>query len=119
MGKVTFDVNGKKELATKFEKLSNRVKKEVAKSVRKRTYQIETRAKEDAPYDTGNLERNVKSYFFNGGLSGEVYSHAKYSIYQELGTRYMSAQPFFFHNYVVARKDFTNDLERILEELEL
>ena len=95
MGSFTIEVKGADKLITKFENMSRKMEKEVKNSVKKRTFEMEAKAKKFAPYDTGHLKRSIGSTFYNGGLSGEISTNVKYAIFVEKGTRFMSAQPFF------------------------
>ena len=117
MGRVTVEVKGKDRLITKFENMSREMTKQVKQSVKKHTYDMERNAKQKAPVDTGRLKGSIGSSFFNSGLSGEVSTNVKYAIYQEYGTRYMPAQPFFYPAFLVTRSAFIRDLSRITKDV--
>lgn len=119
MGSFTIEVKGKDKLITRFDNLSRKLEAEVKQSVRKHTYEMEAKAKKNAPYDTGHLKRSIGSQFFNRGLSGEVSTNVHYAIYQEMGTRFMAAQPFMFPAFIVTRAAFMRDLKRIFKDVQL
>jgi|AntDeeMinimDraft_5_1070356.scaffolds.fasta_scaffold26182_2 HK97 gp10 family phage protein len=114
MGKITFKIEGKDKLITKFGLMSKKVKKEVPQVVKKHTYQFETRAKKGAPFITGYLKRSIGSGFYKNGLTGTVAIGANYGVYVVLGTRYQDAQSdFWYGNFIITKKAFLKDLERI------
>lgn len=117
MGSFTIEVKCADKLITKFENMSRKMEKEVKKSVKKRTYEMEAKAKKFAPYEFGDLEDSIRSDFYNRGLSGEVSTSRFYAIYQEKGTRYMNAQPFLFPAFLTTRSDFIRDLHRIIKDV--
>ena len=53
---------------------------------------VEARAKQLAPVDTGNLRNSINTQ--GAGVAYVVESPVEYSIYQEFGTRKMAAQPY-------------------------
>ena len=117
MGSFTIEVKGADKLITKFENMSREMENEVKNSVKKHTLEMEAKAKKFAPYLSGHLKRSIHSSFYNRGLSGEISTNVKYSVYQEFGTRYMAAQPFFFPAFLTTRSNFIRDLNRIMKDV--
>ena len=66
---------------------------------------IEAHATLHAAVDTGNMLGSINAHK-TGPLSGEVEAAAYYSIYVELGTRRMAAQPFMVPAAEVVRPAF-------------
>lgn len=65
-----------------------------------------------APYDTGNLRGS--HYFRKAGTATyEVGANAPYTLYVELGTRKMRAQPFLIPAWVAARYRLVQALRRL------
>lgn len=64
----------------------------MAMLLRRAALEVELRAKQAAPVDTGHLRASIS--MSGGGLRYVVTAAAAYSIYVELGTRKMSAQPY-------------------------
>lgn len=64
----------------------------VEKGIRAATLEVEAQAKMRAPVDTGYLRNAIAGTA--RGTKGRVDSPAEYSLYQEMGTRYMGAHPF-------------------------
>lgn len=65
-----------------------------------------------APIDTGNLRG---SHYFRkvGNAAYEVGASASYTIYVELGTRFMRAQPFLVPAWVAGRFRLMQALRRV------
>lgn len=61
--------------------------------VAKVAFDVESRAKQAAPVDTGHLRASIGTRKL-GRLEHEIAASAHYAAYVELGTRYMTAQPF-------------------------
>lgn len=78
-----------RQVADKPREAREAVDRELAKS----TLRIELKAKTNAPWDTGWLSGNIYSDKV-GNLRFQVVSPVNYSVYVELGTRYMAAQPY-------------------------
>ncbi len=64
----------------------------IDEAFKKAAFDIEAKAKEKAPVDTGALMNAIAAE--GEGHDWIVVSPAEYSIYQELGTRFMAARPF-------------------------
>lgn len=62
--------------------------------VQKTAHEVEAGAKARARVDTGNMKGAISAQS-TGLLSARVSAGADYTIYNEYGTRYMSAQPMF------------------------
>ena len=70
------------------------IQKEIDGAIWESAQRIERAAKLNAPVDTGYLRQNIAAKK-TGNLQARVDSFAVYSFYQEYGTRYMAAQPYF------------------------
>lgn len=64
----------------------------VSRALAAMAFKVESRAKQIAPIDTGNLRASIGAS--GAGLRWRVTAAAEYSLYVELGTRRMSAQPY-------------------------
>ena len=71
---------------------------------------IETTAKKLAPVDTGRLRSSYK-HEMDGDTAVLIGSEVEYAPYQELGTRYMRAQP----HLQPACEQHVGEFERILQ----
>jgi len=71
----------------------------------KRCIRVEAAAKRLAPVDTGRLRSSITHEVGHDirGLVGFVGSDVHYAIYQELGTRFMHAQPYLRPALAAAR----------------
>ena len=82
-----------------LEKLQKKLKKnvqmdDVKKVVRHNGAEMQEKAQQNAPVDTGTLKRSIGLEMTDGGLTAEVTPAAEYAPYVELGTRFMEAQPY-------------------------
>lgn len=92
---VTFDLKGMDKFVRQVRRKPAQMQRAVDKELNRSALRVERKAKIYAPWDTGWLANNIYSTqeMF---LTYKVISPVEYSIYQELGTRFMSAQPFLY-----------------------
>lgn len=64
---------------------------------------------------TGMTRRSITTKIAMSGLLGKVGPHTEYAPYLEFSTRFMSAQPFVGPAYRLIRKQFLNDMERLVK----
>lgn len=88
---------------------------DVKNAVKMNTANLQKQAMRKAPVDTGNLKRSITIDILDGGHTGKVTATADYSIYQEYGTRFMSAQPFMRPSLSIIEPQFRKDLERLMK----
>lgn len=67
----------------------------VGKEIGLSSLRVEKKSKQKAPFDTGWLSDNIYASMVDQ-VKAEVVSPVDYSIFIELGTRFMMAQPFLF-----------------------
>lgn len=79
--------------------------------------ELQKKAIRNAPVDTGNLVRSISLTFpiSSGGYVAKISAQAHYALYVELGTRYMSSQPFMGPAFFVQRRIFERDLKRLMK----
>lgn len=87
----------------------------VKKAVRLNGSELQTKAQEKSPVDTGQLKRSIGLEITDGGLTAEVEPGVDYAAYQEYGTRFMNAQPFMRPSLKEQAKQFKQDLERCVK----
>ena len=71
------------------------VEQAVDREIKLSSLRIEKKSKQQSPFDTGWLSNNIYANVVRS-MAAEVVSPAEYSIFIELGTRFMMAQPFLF-----------------------
>ena len=71
------------------------VEQAVDREIKLSSLRIEKKSKQQSPFDTGWLSNNIYANVVRSMVS-EVISPVEYSIFIELGTRFMMAQPFLF-----------------------
>jgi HK97 gp10 family phage protein len=92
---VSVDVSGIDEVTTNLQGISDKVKSFVSTFPGQVADEMVQKMQAIAPVDTGYLRDHIVSEDSGDGRA-TVTSEAEYSIYVEFGTRFMSAQPFFF-----------------------
>lgn len=90
---LTYKLKGLDRFIRQVEQKQKSVKAAVDAELQRSAYRVERQAKILAPVDTGWLRRQIYNEQ-QKMLSYRVVSPALYSVYLELGTRYMPAQPF-------------------------
>lgn len=92
---------------------SRKVKQAVSRETNRAALRVEKQAKHNAPWDTGWLANNIYSTMVTD-LRAEIHSPVHYSIYNELGTRYMAATPFLYPALKEVEKSYFNNLRKIV-----
>ena len=103
-----------------FEKLQKKLKQnvrmeDVKKVVRHNGAEMQAKAQQNAPVDTGTLKRSIGLEFTDGGMSAEVEPKADYGAYVELGTRKMEAQPYLKPAFEEQSNEFRKDMQNLVE----
>ena len=89
----------------------------VVEQVKRTTLDVEKRAKEVVPVDTGTLRRSIHSVFEDGGLRGIVGPSVDYGEPVEYGTRHMAARPYMRPAAALVLPRFADQLRAILRRL--
>lgn len=82
--------------------------------VQKNGSEMQTKAQQKAPVDTGNLKRSIGLAMRDGGLTAEVEPTAEYAPYVELGTRFMNAQPYLKPAFDSQKEQFKKDMDKLV-----
>ena len=103
-----------------LEKLQKKLKQnvqmeDVKKVVTHNGAEMQAKAQQKAPVDTGYLKRSIGLEFTDGGMSAEVEPKADYGAYVELGTRKMEAQPYLKPAFEEQSKEFRKDMQKLVE----
>lgn len=125
MAKRGIYVTGVNALSEKLKK--NATMDDVKRVVKTNTVELEKTMKQKAQfkghYDgngnfvspTGMTRRSITTRIAASGMLGKVGPHTEYAPYLEFSTRFMSAQPFVGPSYRLIRKQFLNDMERLVK----
>ena len=103
---------GLKELDVKLKKNVNL--DDVKRVVRRNGSQLQTKAQQYAPVDTGTLKRSIGLEIKDAGMTAESEATADYAPYVEWGTRYMEAQPFMRLAFYDQREQFEKDMKELV-----
>lgn len=103
-----------------MEKLQRKLKKnvrldDVKRVVRHNGAEMQTKAMQNAPVDTGTLKRSIGLEMADGGLTAEVEATADYAGYVEYGTRPMEAQPYLGPAFNEQKEKFKKDMKKLVE----
>ena len=103
-----------------MEKLQRKLKKnvrmdDVKRVVRHNGAEMQAKAQQNAPVDTGMLKRSIGLGITDGGMSAEVEPTAEYAPYVELGTRFMDPQPYLKPAFNEQKEKFKKDLKKLVE----
>ena len=88
----------------------------VATVVKRNTSQAQQKAMRLAAVDTGFMKRSITMRIDISGLAGYIVAGADYSPYVEMGTRYMSAQPFMRPAAREQAPIFLSDLKNLIRK---
>jgi HK97 gp10 family phage protein len=97
----------------RINRYSQEAQNKVAEGISTTAINVDRRAKQNAPVDTGRLRADIKFTFTR--ISGEVFNTVKYAPFIELGTSKMNAQPYLFPAWEAYRLDFLNKMKRALQ----
>ena len=88
---------------------------DVKKVVRHNGAEMQAKAQQNAPVDTGTLKRSIEIEITDGGMTAEVEPTADYAPYVELGTRFMEAQPYLGPAFNEQKEKFKKDMKKLVE----
>lgn len=88
---------------------------DVRKVVRHNGAEMQAKAQQNAPVDTGTLKRSIGLEITDGGMTAEVEPTADYAPYVELGTRFMEAQPYLGPAFNEQKEKFKKDMKKLVE----
>lgn len=102
------------------EKLQKKLKRnakldDVKRAVRHNGAQMQEKAMNQAPVDTGTLKRSIGLEITEMGLTAEVEPTAEYAPYVELGTRFMDPQPYLKPSFEEQKEKFKRDMDKLVE----
>lgn len=103
---------------TGIDKLQMKLKKnvqmsDVKKVVRKNGSELQKKAQKNAPVDTGTLQRSITLEMRDSGKTAEVEPTVDYGAYVELGTRFMTAQPYLKPAFNEQKEKFKQDMRKL------
>lgn len=81
-----------KELAKKFDRDVEHIKRFLSEAVMKATFLVERGAKIKSPVDTGRLRSSIQTEI--RPLTATIFPTVNYAIYVHDGTRFMAGRPF-------------------------
>lgn len=109
-------IEGADELIKKLK--ANATLEDVKKVVRHNGAELQKKIQKNADfkkgYQTGTTKRSVGLEITDGGLTAESGAETEYAPYLEYGTRFMEAQPFIRPAYEEQKKEFQNDMQKLV-----
>lgn len=103
-------IDGLDKMAKKLIKATDPSK--IRRVVAQNTSEMQSRAQDLCPVDTGTLKRSIMLELEDGGMTGVVKATAHYAEYVELGTRPMKAQPYMKPAFDAQKDQFISDLKK-------
>lgn len=92
---ISIKITGAEGVESNLESIKEKVKSFVSDELRTISEDLVSEMQSTCPVDTGFLRDNIEESN-SSSTAIQVSSRADYSIYVEMGTRYMAAQPFFY-----------------------
>ena len=88
---------------------------EVKQAVATNGAEMTRNAQRLAPVDTGILKGSINLSIEDGGMTSVTRDGVNYGKYLDLGTRFMSAQPFMTPAHNLQAKKFKRDMEMLVK----
>ncbi|SIT91699.1 HK97-gp10 family putative phage morphogenesis protein [Edaphobacillus lindanitolerans] len=107
-------LNGMERLNKKLASGSS-IRQDAAKVVQKHATRMNGLAQRNAPVDTGELRRSIRTGYSDGGLTATTKVGVHYGPYVEYGTRFMAAQPFLRPAFYNTAWDFKDDMDKLVK----
>ena len=82
--------------------------------VEKNGAEMQKKAMQNAPIDTGHLRGSITLEITDNGKTAEVESTADYAAYQEYGTRFMKGKPHVKPAFDEQKEIFVSDLKKLV-----
>ncbi len=108
-----FSLTGVDALVGKLKRNANL--NDVKKVVRTNGDELQKKMQRDAPVDTGFLKRSIGASVKDHGFTIVTGPTAEYAPYLIYGTRALYPRDFFRPNYFAQRKQFIDDLKRLMK----
>ena len=116
-GKITIKVNGLPEALSMLRKYQTRKKKQIKDELEIGAKQIETLAKQTAPWEYGILSASITTDLRDIALLvARVGTHVKYAPFQEFGTRFMAAQPYLYPSFFSYENEIVKAIGKVLRK---
>lgn len=74
---------------------------------------MQKKTQKNAPVDTGTLQRSIALEMRDSGKTAEVEPMVDYGAYVELGTRFMTAQPYLKPAFNEQKEKFKQDMKKL------
>lgn len=104
-------ITGMNEFIRNVQRKGPQLDKAIDQEIKFSSLRVEKGSKKLAPFDTGWMSNSIHASEI-GLMKAEVISPAEYSLFVEMGTRYMFAQPFLFPalkaDWPILQKRLTN-----------
>ena len=112
MGGIKIKLEGDKDLQRMLQRCKDKSK--IQACIKNSGSTLQQYAQKNAPVDTGTLRRSITLALTDGGMAAEVQPTVNYGAYVELGTRFMSAQPYLRPALETAQAEFKANIERVI-----
>ena len=115
--KIPIKVNGLPEALSMLKKYQSRKKKQIKDELEIGANQIETLAKQTAPFKTGRLSASITTDLRELALLvAKVGTHVTYAPHQEFGTKFMAAQPYLYPSFFSYENEIVKAIGKVLRK---
>lgn len=91
---MDFEAGQLHQLTADLQQASLKAVRQAQRAVAKAAYDVEAKAKQAAPVDTGALRSSISTSLTADSLTADIGPTVHYGIYLELGTRRMAPRPY-------------------------
>lgn len=106
-------LRGLEDLQKKLRK--NVSMQDVKMVVKQNGAELQSKAQDYVPVDTGNLKKSIGLKIEDSGLTARVAPTAEYSEYVEYGTRFMESQPYMRPAFGEQKQQFKSDMKKLVK----
>ena len=121
MSGYNFEIKGIDNFIKNIDNIQNNFYEDLENLIKKHGVYLFTNTKKRTPVDTGQLRRSWQLKYKKGDLYIRLYNNTEYGIYVEYGHRIRGRKPYegaymLKTSFEKTKKDFENDLEKLLKK---
>ena len=122
MSGYNFEIKGIDSFIKNIDNIQNNFYEDLENLIKKYGVYLFTNTKKRTPVDTGQLRRSWQLKYKKGDLYIRLYNNTEYGLYVEYGHRTRGGKSYVEGVYMLktsfekTKKDFENDLEKLLKK---
>lgn len=114
MGRIRVD--GLSELRAKLRRIEQEVGRVARREVKRTALNVQRRARETVPVDTGRLRNSIAVEELEGGLDAAIGTNVEYAPYVEFGTNRTRPKPYLLPAMESERGPFRDRLNKAVDD---